>query len=321
MYYERVQAQNRRGEQGLYTDAMRTLVTGGTGFVGSNLALELEKRGHTVVVIGSHEEPALPAFNGTVLYRENGKLPLESIGEIDALFHQGANADTSILDREQMFQDNLIDSQALFEHALKNGAQYITYASSTAVYGNLPTPYREDSPVAPLNPYGESKAALDEYAMDFARAHPALRVIGLRYCNVYGPREVHKGKMASMIYQLATQMRKGNPRIFKWGEQKREHIYVKDVVEANIRSLSANESAVVNCSSGAPVSFNELVRILNETLGLDRVPDYIDNPYEGLYQNHIECDISRMAEVIGFRPQYSVEKGIRDYFDSGFLVR
>lgn len=300
---------------------MRTLVTGGTGFVGSNLAFELEKQGHDVVVIGSRAEPVLAGFSGTVLYRENGRLPLESIGKIDVLFHQGANADTSILDREKMFQDNVEDSRILFEYALKNGAHHITYASSTAVYGNLPTPYREDGPVAPLNPYGESKAALDTYAMDFARNNPAVRVIGLRYCNVYGPREAHKGKMASMIYQLATQMRRGNPRIFKWGEQKREHIYVKDVVEANIRSLTANKSAFVNCSSGAPVSFNELVRILNEVLGLDRVPEYIDNPYEGLYQNHIECDISRMADVLGFRPAYTVEMGIRDYFDSGFLSR
>jgi len=300
---------------------MRTLVTGGTGFVGSNLAFELEKQGHDVVVIGSRAEPALAGFSGTVLYRENGRLPLESIGHIDVLFHQGANADTSILDREQMFRDNVEDSRVLFEYGLKNGAHHITYASSTAVYGNLPTPYREDGPVAPLNPYGESKAALDTYAMDFARNNPAVRVIGLRYCNVYGPREAHKGKMASMIYQLATQMCQGNPRIFKWGEQRREHIYVKDVVEANIRSLTANESTVVNCSSGVPVSFNELVRILNKVLGLDRVPEYIDNPYEGLYQNHIECDISRMADAFGFRPAYTVETGIRDYFDSGFLSR
>lgn len=300
---------------------MRALVTGGTGFVGSNVALALEGVGHEVVVMGSRSEQKLPEFKGQMLYREEGKIPLERIGQIDALFHQGANADTTVLNREEMFRDNVETSKDLFHYAAEHGAKHIVYASSTAVYGNLPTPYREDGPVAPLNPYGESKAALDAFAMEFAHAHPSIRVVGLRYCNVYGPREDHKGKMASMIYQLALQMKSGNPRIFKWGEQKREHIYVKDVVSANILSLGANESAILNCSSGKPTSFNELIRLLNQTLGLEREAEYIDNPHEGLYQNHIECDISRIKSVTGFVPQYGVAEGIQDYFNSGFLPR
>ncbi|MHB1086480.1 MAG: ADP-glyceromanno-heptose 6-epimerase, partial [Minisyncoccota bacterium] len=117
------------------------------------------------------------------------------------------------------------------------------------------------------------------------------------------------------------QMQEGNPRIFKWGEQEREHIYVKDVVQANMLAFNANESAVLNCSSGEPTSFNELIRILNEVMGLARVPEYIDNPFEGTYQNHIACNISRIKSVIGFVPQFNVTAGIKDYFDSGFLLR
>jgi ADP-L-glycero-D-manno-heptose 6-epimerase len=300
---------------------MRVLVTGGTGFVGSNLALALEEAGHEVLVTGDRSEQELTEFKGQVLYRDRGGIPFKQVGEIDALFHQGANADTTVLDRSVMFRDNVETSEALFHYAAEHGVKHIVYASSTAVYGNLPTPYREDGPVAPLNPYGESKAALDVFAMRFASAHPSIRVVGLRYCNVYGPREDHKLKMANIIYQLALQMKTGNPRIFKWGEQKREYIYVKDVVQANILSLDARESAVLNCSGGEPTSFNEIVRLLNRTLKLDRQPEYIDNPYEGLYQNHIECDVSRIKSVIGFVPHYSVAQGIQDYFDTGFLPR
>jgi ADP-L-glycero-D-manno-heptose 6-epimerase len=300
---------------------MRVLVTGATGFVGSNLALALEDAGHDVVAIGSRGEQELPEFRGKLLYRHGADLPLSEVGDVDILFHQGANADTSVKDRDQMFRDNLETSKVLFAYASSHGVKHIVYASSTAVYGNLPTPYKESGPIVPLNPYAESKAALDEYAMEFASEYPDIRVIGLRYCNVYGPRESHKGKMASMIRQLAMQMREGNPRIFKWGEQEREHIYVKDVVQANMLALNASESAVLNCSSGDPTSFNELTRILNEVMGLERVPEYIDNPFEATYQNHIACDISRINSVIGFVPQFSVTAGIKDYLDSGFLLR
>jgi ADP-L-glycero-D-manno-heptose 6-epimerase len=300
---------------------MRVLVTGATGFVGSNLVLALEGAGYDVVAIGSRGEQELPELHGTLMYRGVTDLPLSEVGDIDILLHQGANADTSVTDREQMFRDNLETSKALFAYASSHGAKHIVYASSTAVYGNLPTPYKESGPVVPLNPYAESKAALDEYAMKFAAEYSNIRVIGLRYCNVYGPRESHKGKMASMIRQLAMQMQEGNPRIFKWGEQEREHIYVKDVVQANMFALKATESAVLNCSSGEPTSFNELIRILNEVMGLTREPEYIDNPFEGTYQNRIACDISRIYSVIGFVPQFNVTAGIKDYFDSGFLLR
>ncbi len=301
--------------------AMRTLVTGGTGFVGSNLTLALEAAGHDVVVIGTRGEQELPGFKGRVLYRDADAIPFADIGNIDALFHQGANADTSVMDRERMFRDNLETSKQLFEYALSNGVTNIVYASSTAVYGNLPTPYKENGPVDPLNPYAESKAALDDYAMEFTEKHPEIRVIGLRYCNVYGPRESHKGKMASMIRQLALQMKDGNPRIFKWGEQEREHIYVKDVVQANLCALHASESAILNCSSGAPVSFNDLVQTLNTILGVTREPDYIDNPFKATYQTHIACDISRLKDVAGFVPRFTVATGIQDYYDSGYLLR
>ncbi len=155
--------------------------------------------------------------------------------------------------------------------------------------------------------------------MSFAATHPEITVVGLRYCNVYGPRDSHKGARASMIYQLAKQIAKGNPRIFKNGEQKRDYIYVKDVVQANLLALNAKESCVVNCGAGEATSFNDVITILNQTMGFNRTPEYIDNPYADRYQNFTQCDMMRAKEKIGFVPQYHVREDIADYHQSGFL--
>ena len=166
----------------------------------------------------------------------------------------------------------------------------------------------------------EQKKLLDDFAMDLAAKDPSLTIVGLRYCNIFGPRENHKGTRATMVYQFAQQMQKGKPRLFKFGEQKRDYIYVKDVVTANILASQAKESCIVNCGSGRTTSFNEIVDHLNVVLDLNRKPEYIENPFEGAYQNHTECDMSLAKEKIGFTPEYSFEKGLADYYHSGFLI-
>jgi ADP-L-glycero-D-manno-heptose 6-epimerase len=300
---------------------MKALVTGGTGFIGSNVALALEKLGHEVVITGNMYEQKLPEFKGKILYHSPIGIDWEKIGHVDGVFHIGAISDTRIYDKDEMLRANLETTKAVFDYALKHGAKNIVYASSTAVYGSLPPPYKEDGPVAPLNAYGESKVLQDEFAMQFAKEHPEIKVVGLRYCNVYGPRENHKGKSSTMIYQFAQQMQKGNPKLFKWGEQKRDYIYVKDAVRANLLAADAKESGIYLCGSGKATTFNDLVLILNKTLGLNRTADYIDNPYGAEYQSHTLCDMTLTKEKLGFVPEYSIEQGIKDYFDSGFLTR
>jgi len=122
-----------------------------------------------------------------------------------------------------------------------------------------------------------------------------------------------------MILQLAQQMRKGNPTLFKHGEQKRDFVYVKDVVAANLLAAKATESCIINCGSGRATSFNDIVAILNNVLATSRKPEYIDNPYKEFYQNFTECDMTKAKEKIGFVPEYSIEQGIKDYFESGML--
>ncbi len=303
-----------------YSALMRVLITGGTGFIGSNLALTLHGKGHEVLVTGSQHEQKLPDVV-TVLPSDLFGINWDVVNNIDALFHQAAITDTSVHDREHMFRTNVEGAQEVFRRAIERGCSHIVYASSTAVYGNLPAPYRENGPLNPLNPYAESKALLDEFAMRFADEYPDVRIVGLRYCNVYGPGESHKGMMASMIYRLARQMQNGNPHLFKYGEQKRDYIYVKDVVRANLLALAASRSCVVNCATGTSTSFNELVALLNAVLRVKREPEYIYNPRKKTYQSNIRCDMSRAQEMLNFMPAFTLEQGIKDYFESGFLLR
>lgn len=299
---------------------MRVLVTGGTGFIGSNLALHLHDQAHEVWLTGTEGEQDLPELRKRMLSSEFWKLDWQRLGALDAVFHQAANNDTTFLDRAEMFRVNVEGSLRLFTDAVAHGCRRIVYASSCAVYGDVPAPYREDGPVHPLNPYGESKLALDREAMAFARAHPDVTVVGLRYSNVYGPRENHKGRRATMVYQCAQQMLEGNPRLFRDGEQTRDYVYVADVIRANLLASQAKESAVVNCGSGTATSFNELVAILNTVLGTTRVPEYIENPHRGRYQDHTQCDLTRARALLGFVPAFDIRAGIAAYAASGFLV-
>ena len=116
---------------------------------------------------------------------------------------------------------------------------------------------KEDQPLAPANIYAFSKVQLDNLARIYARRHPSWRIVGLRYFNVYGPREAHKCVPASMVLHLSRQIKEGKrPRIFKHGEQKRDFVYVKDIVEGTLRSLEAKESGIYNLGSGQARSFN-----------------------------------------------------------------
>jgi ADP-L-glycero-D-manno-heptose 6-epimerase len=211
-----------------------------------------------------------------------------------------------------MMEVNVGGFRRILDLALKKRATLV-YASSAGVYGNGKCPMKEEQELSPQNVYARSKLLMDEIAIKYK---DKIRIVGLRYFNVYGPREGYKKKAASMIYQLACQMKANkNPRIFKYGEQSRDLIYVKDVVDATIRAMKAKESGVVNVGTGVITTFNRVIEILNEVLGTSYEPEYFDNPYS-FYQDETRADIKRAEELLGFKARYSVEEGIRDYLSS-----
>jgi len=154
---------------------------------------------------------------------------------------------------------------------------------------------------------------MDEVTESFLKDQPQIHVVGLRYFNVFGPREDFKGSATSMVTKLTNQMRSGKrPRIFKYGEQRRDFVYVKDAVRANLLALEAPKSGIVNIGTGQATTFNEVIRILNRVLGASFEPDYFDNPYS-FYQDETQADLTLAKQSINYQPQFTTEEGIRDY--------
>lgn len=299
---------------------MRAMITGGTGFVGSNLAKHLIKEGHEVVVTGTHNEQQVPGCR-FLQHNLNG-ICWDGIKDIDVLFHQAANNDTLDQNDDNMMQSNVQSAKWVFEEALlRGGCKQFVFASSTAVYGNAPAPYIDDQIRPnwtirnPLNAYARSKVQFEKVAMDFAINH-RVNVVGLRYCNVYGPGEEHKGRRASMIYQLIMQMKNGiRPKIFKYGWHRRDWIHVDDVVRANCCAAQYKGQNIFNCGSGESITFNSMVEIINGSLGIWLEPEFVDCPFKEAYQNHTECDMTYAKNTLGFAPQYSIEDGMEKYIE------
>ena len=172
---------------------------------------------------------------------------------------------------------------------------------------------KEDQVPAPANIYGKSKVVMDKAAREFNKKHPEVSIVGLRYFNVYGPREYHKNKSASMVYQLYSQISSGKPpRVFKWGEQYRDIIYVKDVVKANLCAYTFRGSDIFNVGTAIPTSFNKTIEILNGLLKSNKPTDYFDNPYD-FFQEATLADMKLSNNKLKFSPDFPPEKGIADY--------
>ena len=307
---------------------MRILVTGGAGFVGSNLAKRLEQVGHEVVVLdnfSSGDFSNLVGFHGDVISmgRESpggGGGWREPCRQCDVIFHEASITDTTVTDQLHMMQNNVEGFRMVLGWAGKWAAR-VVWASSAAVYGNLMAPNKLSDTPAPLNVYGYSKLAMERLAARWAAEHAKFPVIGLRYFNVYGPGERHKGKFASMIWQLSLQVKAGKrPRVFSPGDQKRDFVSIEDVIEANLLAMKAERAEramVFNVGCGKAHSFNEVIAGLNRALGTKLEPEYFENPY-AFFQNHTEADISETQRVLGYKPRFAdVAEGIAAYMKAG----
>lgn len=231
---------------------------------------------------------------------------------IDALLHQAAITQTFNISKEDMFKSNVDYTKEVFNFCLEKGCKQFVAASSTAIYGDLSIPHKEHQK-KPLNYYAESKLVMEEWCIDFAQKHNVNLVL-LRYCNVYGPNEKHKGKSASMIYQLIQQMMLNKkPKLFEDGNQQRDYIFIKDVVSANQIALNHPGIDVFNIGTGITTSFRKLVDIINERLNKKLEIEYIDNPYKGSYQDFTQCDMNKSNNILGFYPKYKIEQGIEEY--------
>ncbi len=301
----------------------RVLVTGGAGFIGANIVAALLARPNTDVVVADDFSSGdwrnlrpLDCELRAVDCDDPELLAEIAEGGYSAVFHEAAITDTTVMDQRRMVEVNTNAFAKLLEATAASSTRLI-YASSAGVYGNSPAPNRVGSGEEPENIYGFSKLAMDRVAARWYDRHGSA-VIGLRYFNVYGPGEHHKNerdgnKTASMILQLYQQIRSGRqPRLFKYGEQRRDFVYIRDVVDANIAALTAPRSGVCNVGSGRARCFNDIVDGLRASMAVEVEVEYFDNPFS-FYQNHTEADLSHTEAILGWQPSWSLEAGIADF--------
>jgi len=295
---------------------MRFLVTGAGGLIGANVALWLDRAGHEVHALDNFSagrRENLADFCGKILEGDIRNFPYDSLGKLDGIFHQAAISDTTVTDEKLMRSVNVEAFVKLLAYAEQSGCPKVVYASSAATYGKGSVPNREDTPPQPANIYGVSKMEMEKSALAFTESHRSVQAVGLRYFNVYGPLEFHKGSSASMVYQLYKQMAQGQrPRLFKWGDQFRDFIYVNDVVEANWKAFQYKGSGVFNVGTGRKTTFNQVVATINTALGTSQPTDFFDNPY-GFYQDATQADTSWTQQTLGWTSAFTPEAGITDY--------
>ncbi|MFQ5356002.1 MAG: ADP-glyceromanno-heptose 6-epimerase [Mariprofundaceae bacterium] len=294
------------------------LITGGAGFIGANLAAALTKKPGCRVVVADNFKSGdwrnLIHINCEVRATEsNDPALLKDIadGKFTAVMHQAAITDTTIMDQNLMISVNTNAFADILKASSHSGTR-VVYASSAGVYGNSPAPNKIGNGEIPENIYGFSKLAMDRIMHDRLEHHPSI-MVGLRYFNVYGPGESHKGKTSSMILQLYQQVKAGRqPRLFKFGEQKRDFVYIGDIVAANLAALEAPRSGICNVGSGRSRSFNDIIAILGRILGKELKTEFIDNPYE-FYQNHTQADLRESRALLDWEPNWSLEDGMDEY--------
>lgn len=319
------------------------VVTGAAGFIGSNLVRGLNRRGHTDILAVddlTEGDKFVNLVDGQVSdymdkdeFRQRlaqGRLP-----GIQAILHQGACSDTTERNGKYMLDNNYRVTLEIFQYAQKHKIPLL-YASSAAVYGAGPAYIEDLIYEAPLNVYGYSKFLFDQVLRRHL-GNLAAPVVGLRYFNVYGPSEQHKGRMASVAFHNMKQFRaEGHVRLFGgWdgyadGGQMRDFIHVDDVVEVNLHFLDHPEvSGIFNCGTGRAQPFNDVastvVNTLREASGRAALPldelvgqgliRYIDFPddLKGRYQSHTQADLGRLRAAGFEREMRDVQTGVAEY--------
>lgn len=187
------------------------------------------------------------------------------------------------------------------------------YASSAATYGN--SEKFEVGYESPNNAYGFSKVMMDNITYKYLKEDLDIKIVGLRYFNVYGAREFHKGETSSMVIQFAHQiLRSEIPKLFeKSDEILRDFIYIEDVIQANIKACTPKKSGVYNVGTSKPRSFEDIVNILQDLLEVPKKKEYIKNPYIGSYQFFTQANIETSKKYLDYNPRYSLEEGIKEY--------
>lgn len=305
------------------------IVTGGAGMIGSNIIKHLNRQGHTDILVvdnltnGKKFENLVDLEITDYMDRDDFLVQImsgEQLGQIEAVFHEGACSATTEWDGKYVMLNNYEYSKEVLHYCLDRGIPFL-YASSAATYGETKIFKEEKQYEGALNVYGYSKQQFDNYVRRIwkdAEEHgeKLSQITGFRYFNVYGPREQHKGSMASVAFHLNNQMNAGeNPKLFAGSETfKRDFIYVGDVAAVNLWFLENGISGIFNLGTGNAESFEEVAKAVINHHGKGKVetipfPDHL----KGAYQEFTQADLSKLRATGCDHEFKTVAEGVTDY--------
>lgn len=300
------------------------IVTGGAGMIGSNIIKALNDKGHTDILVVDNLKDGTKFVNladldiADYMDKEDFLISIladEDFGDVEAVFHEGACSSTTEWDGKYMMDNNYQYSKELLHWCLEHQIPFL-YASSAATYGGRNADFIEERQFEePLNVYGYSKMLFDHYVREIL-PEAQSQVCGFRYFNVYGPREGHKGSMASVAFHLNTQLNNGeNPKLFEGSDSfKRDFIYVEDVASVNLWFWENAVSGIFNCGTGRAESFQEVADAALK-YHKDGEVEYIPFPekLKGRYQAFTLADQTKLRAAGYDKPFKTVAEGVAEY--------
>ncbi|UTV27906.1 ADP-glyceromanno-heptose 6-epimerase [Photobacterium atrarenae] len=306
------------------------IVTGGAGMIGSNIVKALNEQGRNDILVVDNLKDGTKFANlvdldiADYMDKEDFITQImagDEFGPIDAVFHEGACSATTEWDGKYMMLNNYEYSKELLHYCLERQIPFL-YASSAATYGGRDHDFIEEKPYeGALNVYGYSKQQFDNYVRRLwqdAEAHGETlsQITGFRYFNVYGPREQHKGSMASVAFHLHTQLSKGeNPKLFEGSDSlKRDFVYVGDVCKMNLWFWEQGVSGIFNCGTGKAESFTEVAKAVVKYYGKGEVEEIpFPEHLKGRYQKFTQADLTKVRAA-GYPHEFkSVAEGVAEY--------
>lgn len=300
------------------------IVTGGAGFIGSNIIKSLNDMGYRDILVVDNLKDGTKFVNLVDLDiadycdKEDFIASIvagDDLGDIDAIFHEGACSSTTEWDGKYMMDNNYQYSKDILHYCLDRNIPFL-YASSAATYGSQSTSFVEDRKYEqPLNVYGYSKFLFDQYVREIL-PHAESQICGFRYFNVYGPREGHKGSMASVAFHLNNQIKAGeNPKLFSGSEGfKRDFIYVGDVAAVNLWFWQNGVSGIFNCGTGRSESFQavaDAVVAYHKSGDIEYIP--FPEKLKGRYQSFTQADMTALRNAGYDKPFKTVAEGVTEY--------
>jgi UDP-glucose 4-epimerase len=305
-----------------YARRVKVLVTGGAGFIGSNLVRALLAQGEDVRVIDNFATGNRANLAGLARDVELVEGELRSyervhnaVRGVEVVFHLGAlgSVPRSVQDPLTSSAVNVEGTLNVLLAARDEGIRRVVFASSSSVYGNQPElPLRETMAPDPISPYGVAKLAAERYCVSFARVYHSVETVVLRYFNVFGPRQDPRSQYAAVVPLFITAIAAGEPvTIFDDGEQSRDFTYVDNVVAANLLAADAEGASgrIFNVSSGAPATVNELADTIARLLGKPVERRHLP-PRPGDLRDSW-ADVSEARDALGYEPSFSLEDGLR----------